>query len=156
VEVLSAAIAPDGGRLALRVLNARHAERRSQVLVLRDLATGVDERLLAAGDGQPLHAIGPAAWSPGDGRLALCGYGINARQPATVYLLDAADGALTPLVRLAGAPPGPDCTPSWSPDGRFLVVEDGGELRVVEVASGRSATIGRGRQPAWGIPLSGR
>jgi Tol biopolymer transport system component len=42
------------------------------------------------------------------------------------------------------------CAPSWSADGRFLVVDSGdGHIAIVDVGAGVIVPVARGAEPAW-------
>ena len=64
----------------------------------------------------PKHSVASFDWSPDGKRMALelaADATAGARGTEDIYLLDLADGAVSPLV----AQPGPNTTPKWSPDG---------------------------------------
>ena len=98
------------------------------------------------------RGFGSAVWAPKSHELAL------------VRLAHVGDGSIE-LVRLSGGRLHVQRlrtalqaeTLVWSPDGRSFAVESGGSQRgggtsaisIVDVATGRTLSLGRGRQPVW-------
>ena len=121
VDGSSPLLAPDGAR----VLFADH-----RGLSVLDLRTRSERRLT--------NWVSPAAWSP-DGRWV-------ATIDANGVELVRADGGERRLLRALS----PTLTRfAWSPDGTKLVLEDDGEIAVLDVATGAEARLGPGAQPAW-------
>lgn len=131
-------------------------------LAVRDLATGRETAIYAAGTGTAFGWLAAPAWSPHGDKIAICGYMTPTREAAVPIVLVADLRHNT--VATAGLPHDLNpthgyqpCNATWSPDGRYLAVayrSDG--IHVFDYVSGHSATIARGRSPAWsgfGRPL---
>lgn len=87
--------------------------------------------------------------------LALTGTKIAFRTSAGLFMIRS--GADQPVQVVVGqseagldkAPEDPRSTIDWSPDAEELVYSQAGEVRVYNVASGRSRVVGRGLDPTW-------
>jgi dipeptidyl aminopeptidase/acylaminoacyl peptidase len=100
-------------------------------------------RLIADGGLDP-------AWSPDGRRLAYVAPGIGGL--SDVYVVDADRRHRTPLTRTGSAD---ESAPSWSRDGRRLVVEREGRLFVLRADRRGERLLGTGSRPAWS-PKGGR
>jgi Tol biopolymer transport system component len=118
------AMAPDGRRLAL----TEFQNGRVNVLI-RDLARGVDTPV-------PLDAVNAyPLWSP-DGREILFDTALNG--PWDIYRFPV-DGSSEPQALLEDSP---DQIPmAWSPDGRFVLWEEGPEVRSMDLQGDRTPTV---------------
>lgn len=121
-------------------------------LAIRDLAGDSESPVIRFGRGEPLSSgIGGMTWSPARDQIAFCAR-TSFDEPMTVYVMDASGGEPSALQEV----PSPEgtvgslCSPSWSPTGQFVaVVFEGGQILVLDVATGAAAEIARGSQPAW-------
>lgn len=102
-------------------------------------ATGGAARQVVAQGSNP-------AWSPDGRRLAFDSLSGAMVSATTIWLVDVDGGRLTALTA-AGVPEGGHRDPVWSPDGRWVAFYSYHRrytISMVEVATGRMVTIGRG------------
>ncbi|HEX7119520.1 MAG TPA: DPP IV N-terminal domain-containing protein [Longimicrobiales bacterium] len=137
-------LSPDGARLA-------YASDGTGVSKLWTAAAdGGGAARATEGFGHGGSIEGSPAWSPGSDRVVFMA---TSEGTADLYTLDAATGAIAPLVVADGA----DVEPAWSPDGGrvvFVSNRDGPtSLYLLEVATGAVVRLTHGPgpdgQPAW-------
>ncbi len=134
-------LSPDGS-LAAFIRPATPGQGPWQLWVAKP--DGSEERLLVDRD------VASFAWSPDSRQVAY-----TVRDVGEVSVADVATGQSRQLASLAGYIP----SPSWSPDGSLLALESGGDayagdLVVIEVATGRSNTVGQGLRRWPGLELA--
>jgi Tol biopolymer transport system component len=83
-----------------------------------------------------------AAWSSDGRRVAYLHQSLGGSEEDGVYVVDLAGGPPTRVAGRAG-------WPSWSPEGRELVLETEGGIEVVTADGRERRSLGAGRMPSW-------
>lgn len=113
---LHVAMSPDGKRLAMTKF-----ENGNTDVLIRDLARGVDTRV-------PLDAInGFPVWNPDGSEIVFV---TALKGPWDIYRFKV-DGTAEPEMLVQGTPD--QVALAWSPDGRFVVWEESGETRAIDL-----------------------
>ena len=120
-QILDAAWAPDGRRIAILGYGGNTVNDRSRSRLFTVRADGTDLRLLTVIQGHEADLRGRVSWSPDSKRIAYSGPAAGGGSAADIYVISADGREVTNLTHSAAD----DYAPAWSPDGRSIAFVSG-------------------------------
>ncbi len=127
----------DGTRLAV----VEHATSGSDSIKIVDRATGAVLQTLVDGVFQYINDVDWARLS--EDTLAFSAAPAGQGSFRTIYVVDLATGQPQPLLAEFAD------NPSFSPDNTWLVYGASGTIKKIELATGRTVSLGKGHDPDW-------